>query len=193
MRGTRIGRRTPTPREGIIPAHAGNTCLWFFPHWLFWDHPRACGEHTRVYAVLKGMEGSSPRMRGTRDDKRDTDIVQRIIPAHAGNTGDRAYVESQLRDHPRACGEHLCDGERASGRVGSSPRMRGTRCCRTPMPDWPGIIPAHAGNTVYYGSGFFHSGDHPRACGEHLEHEIFAILLQGSSPRMRGTPLRSAR
>ena len=51
-----------------------------------------------------------------------------------------------------------------------------------------GIIPAHAGNTSVVLDKVFHIGDHPRACGEHAFDRMGSTSLQGSSPRMRGTP-----
>ena len=64
-------------------------------------------------------------MRGKPDNDDTPEDVERIIPAHAGQTawGNEAYLE-QL-DHPRACG---ANGRLAHGNcehVGSSPRMRG--------------------------------------------------------------------
>ena len=51
--------------NGIIPACAGNTCLADSDHYIRWDHPRVCGEHTPYAGVMLGNQGSSPRVRGT--------------------------------------------------------------------------------------------------------------------------------
>ena len=53
-----------------------------------------------------------------------------------------------------------------------------------------GIIPAYAGNTYGYDTGITCNGDHPRVCGEHLRDLRERNGLTGSSPRMRGTPIR---
>ena len=66
MRGTLSTVTTVPHMAGIIPAHAGNTCLLYVQHWNIWDHPRACGEHPRHAAHQRATFG--------------------IIPAHAGNT-----------------------------------------------------------------------------------------------------------
>ena len=50
-----------------------------------------------------------------------------------------------------------------------------------------GIIPAHAGNTYATIHAWLSYGDHPRACGEHLEPSPVQNRIAGSSPRMRGT------
>ena len=49
------------------------------------------------------------------------------------------------------------------------------------------IIPADAGNTSLEVARQIAIEDHPRGCGEHPYIPIYLYLLQGSSPRMRGT------
>ena len=72
----------------------------------------------------------------------------RIIPAHAGQTGERPSNARPLADHPRACGANLQLVEGFGGSFfGSSPRMRGKLLnCATPV-EILRIIPAHAGQT----------------------------------------------
>ena len=65
MRGTRIRAERGRAKNGIIPAHAGNTCVLFFFVMLSRDHPRACGEHELPEVEIDFQSGSSPRMRGT--------------------------------------------------------------------------------------------------------------------------------
>ena len=74
---------------------------------------------------------------------------------------------------------------------GSSPRVRGTRCAPSKPVHLTGIIPACAGNT---GSAILNgllNGDHPRVCGEHHDVSARRHRLQGSSPRVRGTPYQA--
>ena len=71
---------------------------------------------------------------------------------------------------------------------GSSPRMRGTPGLHTIRRKHMGIIPAHAGNTAWLFASKLLDGDHPRVCGEHSAISARSSPLQGSSPRMRGTP-----
>ena len=91
------------------------------------------------------------------------------------------------RDHPRVCGEHRCTSLPHSRLGGSSPRMRGTHCCRRWDCPRPGIIPAYAGNTSPMKSRVRPRRDHPRVCGEHDMMVIGSLEDLGSSPRMRGT------
>ena len=70
--------------------------------------------------------------------------------------------------------------------------MRGTLSLSTGRVIVEGIIPAHAGNTRRWCGGRALGRDHPRACGEHFRRVSAASTLQGSSPRMRGTPRHEA-
>ena len=73
--------------------------------------------------------------------------------------------------------------------AGSSPRMRGTpRINRIRRPN-TGIIPADAGNTILTDPMAGITQDHPRGCGEHKGMSRFISSVEGSSPRMRGTPV----
>ena len=66
MRGTLALGHHLLMAAGIIPAYAGNTVHRFEPHVREWDHPRVCGEHALLHALMNHVRGSSPRMRGTR-------------------------------------------------------------------------------------------------------------------------------
>ncbi len=112
--------------------------------------------------------------------------LERIIPAHAGQT-DGGYARSvAAADHPRACGANAIADEWDTAAAGSSPRMRGKRW-RTPDLGrrWR-IIPAHAGQTRSRTSGTRLRPDHPRACGANVGVHLTLAAVGGSSPRMRG-------
>ena len=66
-------------------------------------------------------------MRGAHGLRRDGQLQQGIIPAHAGSTDFPQKVYHFRQDHPRACGEHLDEIAEAARAQGSSPRMRGAR------------------------------------------------------------------
>ena len=53
------------------------------------------------------------------------------------------------------------------------------------------FIRAHAGNARRRGCKRQTSSVHPRACGERLRHMELGVASSGSSPRMRGTRLKS--
>ena len=47
-----------------IPAYAGKTVTVDFLHSVLAEHPRVCGENTRVQYYIDNPPGTSPRMRG---------------------------------------------------------------------------------------------------------------------------------
>ena len=187
MRGTQPNSLQTDYLPRIIPAHAGNTGGRGKLAVHQQDHPRACGEHGSACRAGVGVQGSSPRMRGTLRRGNDKGHADGIIPAHAGNTGAPANDARAAWDHPRACGEHSMTLTLSSPSRGSSPRMRGTRIFFVFFLLSVGIIPAHAGNTVSAWPVFDSIRDHPRACGEHEDMPLHCDELTGSSPRMRGT------
>ena len=66
--------------------------------------------------------------------------------------------------------------------------MRGSLYLRLLIFARPGIIPAHAGLTFQAVPDKHPSWDHPRACGAHHEVSKGDYPMEGSSPRMRGSP-----
>ena len=115
------------------------------------DHPRVCGEHSRVMKSRSNCGGSSPRMRGTPIACRILSAPAGIIPAYAGNTFKAYPNRRATRDHPRVCGEHAAAFGTKEINPGSSPRMRGTPYIAGCERADGGIIPAYAGNTARHG------------------------------------------
>ena len=189
MRGTLDVWLKPVDFQGIIPAYAGNTSIQLIVCFPPWDHPRVCGEHGGVAELLLCVEGSSPRMRGTHTSGNPAFCSRGIIPAYAGNTRSPTTWPKTCRDHPRVCGEHKYGPKTLPAGTGSSPRMRGTPIRASARHRRPGIIPAYAGNTTGNLKKSISAGDHPRVCGEHRTRPLHVRTEQGSSPRMRGTPL----
>ena len=132
------------------------------------------------------FRGSSPLMRGIPGRNECYLYPHRIIPAHAGNTTGITGFISGTQDHPRSCGEYALGHGTVKGFTGSSPLMRGIphglgaffQCSR--------IIPAHAGNTLWFFCFIAASEDHPRLCGEYGENWPNRGEGLGSSPLMRG-------
>ena len=133
---------------GIIPACAGNTLGAGDVRLEKGDHPRMCGEHTWLIGVAPSETGSSPHVRGTLP-RRPPRVPRRgIIPACAGNTWADGSTSSNLRDHPRMCGEHVTAARIVCIFAGSSPHVRGTPYRPFGSIRVRGIIPACAGNTI---------------------------------------------
>ncbi len=167
VRGTRavvVGSRRPIR---FIPACAGNSAAT--------AAPRA------------GNAGSSPRVRGTRSAKGTPAIRRRFIPACAGNSQRRRAQPSVPAVHPRVCGELRDTRYRWLRYSGSSPRVRGTpehlELNATPLR----FIPACAGNSCATPPQSGTPSVHPRVCGELIAGNPRAFLVDGSSPRVRGT------
>ncbi len=108
LRGTRFHGFIRGGQNRIIPALAGNTRCSRSARDGSRDHPRACGEHHDKCMCLTTCWGSSPRLRGTLRASRSRKSSSGIIPALAGTTCRLTSRPISLRDHPRACGEHIC-------------------------------------------------------------------------------------
>ena len=90
----------------ITPAHAGNTTRPCASSPSVEDHPRTRGEHFSSDPQWRANRGSPPHTRGTRAGRGRSCDIQRITPAHAGNTVNLHEVGIQCWDHPRTRGEH---------------------------------------------------------------------------------------
>ena len=148
LRGTRGCDQHDRAERRFIPAPAGNTGPLPVLHVHPAVHPRACGEHAAQDTQIRGGSGSSPRLRGTRQARQADDGPRRFIPAPAGNTPSHCHLPEAGPVHPRACGEHIGDGDGLVLTDGSSPRLRGTQPLRSLLLGHPRFIPAPAGNTL---------------------------------------------
>ena len=187
VRVTRPAANPAGVRRRIIPACAGNTLPRARATCRTRDHPRVCGEHETHPVTVAMTLGSSPRVRGTRDQHREGASFQGIIPACAGNTRCPAARRALSRDHPRVCREHSRWTDPEEGTVESSPRVRGTQGCSAGRVKVSGITPACAGNTGHLARSPLPTRDHPRVCGEHVVSFVPVSSRTGSSPRVRGT------
>ena len=86
MRGAPALTRVTPRLSWIIPAYAGSTSPTESTTLPSRDHPRVCGEHTRISEVGVRPRGSSPRMRGARYGRIRRRNHPGIIPAYAGST-----------------------------------------------------------------------------------------------------------
>ena len=88
------------------------------------------------------------------------------------------------------CGEHRNIIACICVSLGSSPHVRGAQKHCRHRRGVPGIIPACAGSTIRFYPECGGNGDHPRMCGEHSLSINHAGTPVGSSPHVRGAPLR---
>ena len=85
VRGTETACQDTSDSHRIIPARAGNSGAACGADAAAGDHPRACGEQTRMRTLRCARAGSSPRVRGTEAPRRRAKGAPGIIPARAGN------------------------------------------------------------------------------------------------------------
>ena len=192
-RGTREMASGKISVARFIPARAGNTKTPALSGLSLPVHPRSRGEHRRRREFDENIDGSSPLARGTHVVPPAAAVLDRFIPARAGNTTCAVPGDRLRTVHPRSRGEHPTGRLRAAMDGGSSPLARGTRCC------WPSaarcrrFIPARAGNTPAPRRRRRAAAVHPRSRGEHTGGAEAHRLATGSSPLARGTPHRGGR
>ena len=109
----------------LIPAHAGKT--WSIRCMAFCGpaHPRSRGENRRSCRVGLRCAGSSPLTRGKRPRSRVSNVLERLIPAHAGKTGECGLRAIPRGAHPRSRGENMQAAMQLTRDNGSSPLTRG--------------------------------------------------------------------
>ena len=187
-RGTRPRTDNRTPRSGLIPARAGNTCSCTRGRNGFWAHPRSRGEHMRSLMPLSSSSGSSPLARGTPRNGYPEDRRCGLIPARAGNTTHKELELDPAKAHPRSRGEHSTCFSASPSNSGSSPLARGTLATDNEVTNALGLIPARAGNTLWPPVMTGRLRAHPRSRGEHSIPACVSSSIPGSSPLARGTP-----
>ena len=89
-----------------IPAYAGKTCTIVKVGPLPWEHPRVCGENSKLPGWGKLHFGTSPRMRGKPAKIGFSHRHFRNIPAYAGKTRLVPAGTPSQEEHPRVCGEN---------------------------------------------------------------------------------------
>ena len=157
---------SPTPTR-IIPALAGNTPSPA-PHATTGpDHPRSRGEYWPSITTVAIVSGSSPHSRGIREATPPGEAPSGIIPALAGNTGQRRRPRWRGGDHPRSRGEYMITSSMPTPIPGSSPLSRGIHDGVDIVEYFRRIIPALAGNTAPRPSRPRANPDHPRSRGEY--------------------------
>src|SRR5690625_5297303 len=153
-------------------------------------HPRGCGAPRYPFGGRRAATGSSPRVRGTPYQRGDLLVVNRFIPAGAGNTCAYWCSTTGAPVHPRGSGTHLHHVAASHLITCSPPRMRGTHVPIGRQRMERRFIPAGAGNTSIISLQSISLTVHPRGCGEHAVTILFGIAFIGSSPRVRGTLTR---
>ena len=187
VRGMPACRFNSIDPDRFIPACAGNASRISATCSATPVHPRMRGERSRKTGERAPVGGSSPHARGTRQADHLNRIVQRFIPAYAGNatTLHRPHFWNSV--HPRIRGErdptYTTDGLKR----GSSPHTRGTHWRY--LGRWLGrrFIPAYAGNARAPRWPTWPNTVHPRIRGERPISRANHRRIAGSSPHTQGT------
>ena len=173
-------------RRRLIPAHAGKTRSTDAEPWSRRAHPRSRGENWRWACRSSRSGGSSPLTRGKLPRRRDLLPNRRLIPAHAGKTGQPRVQRGVEWAHPRSRGENSSAPDSATWPRGSSPLTRGKPTGRHGRSPKRRLIPAHAGKTLYVDVVPSMKGAHPRSRGENTIGCGGVGYSTGSSPLTRG-------
>ena len=174
---------------GLIPAHAGKTRSPRRPRVHAGAHPRSRGENTARSRPAKRYSGSSPLTRGKPSSTACLRRRWRLIPAHAGKTGEWSHLPRGCGAHPRSRGENARRTRDLLGCGGSSPLTRGKHHWYREGFFVGRLIPAHAGKTRPCRPPSTTEKAHPRSRGENPVGAVAGILSGGSSPLTRGKPL----
>ena len=130
VRGNRAGCVGQPGWAGSIPARAGEPTDGAPGLETGRVYPRACGGTCSwVHSRDRGT-GLSPRVRGNRLRVLLGQVLQRSIPARAGEPRRRQTSPPAHAVYPRACGGNRHNRERHGVRIstqGLSPRVRGNR------------------------------------------------------------------
>ena len=131
-------------------------------------------------------QGSSPRVWGQALLRCLKRASLRIIPTRVG-TRPLVIVALQAdEDHPHACGDKKITPLRERKRQGSSPRVWGQAWLSDCLLRCHGIIPTRVGTSSYPQLPIPPVWDHPHACGDKHQTQMFGFAEAGSSPRVWG-------
>ena len=126
MWGTLLRRAMLRRCARFIPTGVGNTRHIPVVDFCASVHPHGCGEHNCHASAGRLLDGSSPRVWGTRAVDPSGLVSARFIPTGVGNTINEWEAENEAAVHPHGCGEHDVSDILSVNSYGSSPRVWGT-------------------------------------------------------------------
>ena len=185
-RGKQAASRGCCVAARLIPTHAGKTNARTRSSLVQRAHPRSCRENSPMGSSWRYTSGSSPLMRGKRQDAVRLLVTVRLIPAHTGKTTKGPRSSASWWAHPRSCGENRTDDCHKITKRGSSPLMRGKLEGVRVATGHSGLIPAHEGKTRRATKRAARLRAHPRSCGENVRCGVCQVPSTGSSPLTRG-------
>ena len=151
-------------------------------------YPRGCGGTAFGHGDQLTGGGLSPRVRGNQRPGETYRERCGSIPAGAGEPATSAQVGGTTRVYPRGCGGTRSKQDRATPRLGLSPRVRGNLQWQVGQHTKVWSIPAGAGEPQKPLSSPFRKLVYPRGCGGTTAPSLCSKSPSGLSPRVRGNP-----
>ena len=148
-----------------------------------------CGGAGSRTIRVSSEKGPSPRVRGSQGFVILMDGQHGSIPACAGEPFESPSSGSRRRVHPRVCGGAVPQVLPLLGKVGPSPRVRGSHQSAASSSECSGSIPACAGEPGDVVKLVMAGKVHPRVCGGADGGSAGVWARQGPSPRVRGSHL----
>jgi len=188
-RGWSRTHRTSRTLDVVVPAHAG-----MVPALRSWARspgsgPRARGDGPRGWSARGSVPPWSPRTRGWSQDLLAPELLDGVVPAHAGMVPGRPPRSDRLPGGPRARGDGPGIDTFARDVAEWSPRTRGWSLSDSEGFIRGRVVPAHAGMVPGHGSAASSPGCGPRARGDGPMGRPGDLAAYRWSPRTRGRSL----
>ena len=165
LRGSPSQRSLAPGRGRVIPAPAGQPMSLSARSYGSPGHPRTCGAAIFQSNGNDLGEGSSPHLRGSPRAELLDAVLQRVIPAPAGQPQTQGESARQVWGHPRTCGAARSAPWRYVAQRQSSPHLRGSQFRWETPKDACRVIPAPAGQPCHHPYTTLPGRGHPRTCG----------------------------
>ena len=192
-RGSRGRHHGPVVGLRSIPACAGEPHRTHRPAAPCWVHPRVRGGAVRVRALGVGLDGPSPRARGSLGGAPLRHARRGSIPACAGEPTAATNGCARARVHPRVRGGAYPAPNGVRVIAGPSPRARGSHATVRGLDLRVRSIPACAGEPASSLRSVVPPRVHPRVRGGAMRTCDSADPTAGPSPRARGSLLPVSR
>ncbi len=193
VRGNPITARNSRDFFRSIPACAGEPVAGLVFVVYAGVYPRVCGGTIHARSRASYHSGLSPRVRGNHYRASQSFLINRSIPACAGEPGFHCSILSFLPVYPRVCGGTDSEPKEISWEEGLSPHVRGNLRRGEGWSGGERSIPACAGEP---GGADYVDGQYPvypRVCGGTTFASMVLPNPPGLSPRVRGNLLRAMR
>ena len=186
-RGSPGSRPLPISSCGSIPAWAGEPEHAQRGVGLFEVYPRVGGGAPARASARLSFRGLSPRGRGSQTGRPADPSAAGSIPAWAGEPSGICFFAAISGVYPRVGGGALSASVEQRRELGLSPRGRGSLHAARTQRDFPGSIPAWAGEPAACCRRAASCRVYPRVGGGAAAEQAHQPAGEGLSPRGRGS------